>query len=52
LFEVRWTRTTIGGPNYLGGSVTAFRQMQQPEDKIHMQHTLFVASEKTDCGTW
>jgi hypothetical protein len=23
LSEVRWTRTTIGGPNYLGGSVTA-----------------------------
>ena len=20
--EVRWTRTTVGGPNYLGGSVT------------------------------
>jgi hypothetical protein len=23
LSEVRWTRTTVGGPNYLGGSVTA-----------------------------
>jgi hypothetical protein len=23
LFDVCWTRTTIGGPNYLGGSVTA-----------------------------
>jgi hypothetical protein len=23
LFEVRWTRTIVGGPNYLGGSVTA-----------------------------
>jgi hypothetical protein len=23
LFEVRWTRTTVGGPNDLGGSVTA-----------------------------
>jgi hypothetical protein len=23
LSEVRWTRTTIGGPNDLGGSVTA-----------------------------
>jgi hypothetical protein len=22
LSEVRWTRTTVGGPNYLGGSVT------------------------------
>jgi hypothetical protein len=22
LFEVRWTRATIDGPNYLGGSVT------------------------------
>ena len=20
--DVRWTRTTVGGPNYLGGSVT------------------------------
>jgi hypothetical protein len=23
LSEVRWTRTTVGGPNDLGGSVTA-----------------------------
>jgi hypothetical protein len=23
LSEVRWTRTTVGEPNYLGGSVTA-----------------------------
>jgi hypothetical protein len=23
LFEVRWTRTTVGGPNDLGGSVTS-----------------------------
>jgi hypothetical protein len=23
LSEVRWTRTTVGGPNYLGGSVTS-----------------------------
>jgi hypothetical protein len=23
LSEVRWTRTTIGGPNNMGGSVTA-----------------------------
>jgi hypothetical protein len=23
LSEVRWTRTTVDGPNYLGGSVTA-----------------------------
>ncbi len=23
LYEVRWTRTTVGGPNDLGGSVTA-----------------------------
>jgi hypothetical protein len=23
LSEVRWTRTTVGGPNYLGGSITA-----------------------------
>jgi hypothetical protein len=23
LSEVRWTRTTVGGPNYLGGSATA-----------------------------
>jgi hypothetical protein len=23
LSEVRWARTTVGGPNYLGGSVTA-----------------------------
>jgi hypothetical protein len=23
LSEVHWTRTTVGGPNYLGGSVTA-----------------------------
>jgi hypothetical protein len=22
LSDVRWTRTTVGGPNYLGGSVT------------------------------
>jgi hypothetical protein len=22
LSEVRWTRTTVGGPNYLGGSIT------------------------------
>jgi hypothetical protein len=22
LSEVHWTRTTVGGPNYLGGSVT------------------------------
>jgi hypothetical protein len=24
LSDVRWTRTTVGGPNYLGGSVTIF----------------------------
>jgi hypothetical protein len=23
LSEVRWTRTIVGGPNYLGGSITA-----------------------------
>jgi hypothetical protein len=23
LSDVRWTRTTVGGPNYLGGSVTS-----------------------------
>jgi hypothetical protein len=22
LSDVRWTRTTVGGPNYLGGSIT------------------------------
>jgi hypothetical protein len=27
LFEVHWTRTTIGGPNYLGGSITILRAM-------------------------
>jgi hypothetical protein len=26
LFEVQWTRTTVGGPNDLGGSVTAIYQ--------------------------
>jgi hypothetical protein len=26
MFEVRWTRTTVGGPNDLGGSVTTFKQ--------------------------
>jgi hypothetical protein len=24
LSKVCWTRTTVGGPNYLGGSVTEF----------------------------
>jgi hypothetical protein len=24
LYEVRWTRTTVGGPNYLGGSITGW----------------------------
>jgi transposase InsO family protein len=35
LSEVRWTRTTVGGPNYLGGSVTAFLQ-----EKSQTQETL------------
>jgi hypothetical protein len=30
LSEVRWTRTTVGGPNYLGGSVTVSKQIQPP----------------------
>jgi hypothetical protein len=29
LSEVRWTRTTVGGPNYLGGSVTVGTQAFQ-----------------------
>jgi hypothetical protein len=27
LSDVRWTRTTVGGPNDLGGSVTIIDQM-------------------------
>jgi hypothetical protein len=33
LSEVRWTRTTVGGPNYLGGSVTAMKVGEHREDK-------------------
>jgi hypothetical protein len=29
LSEVRWTRTTVGGPNYLGGSVTLQDQLAE-----------------------
>jgi hypothetical protein len=31
LFEVRWTRTTVGGPNDLGGSVTTTTLSRWPE---------------------
>jgi hypothetical protein len=31
LFEVRWTRTTVGGPNDLGGSVTRGVVLASPE---------------------
>jgi hypothetical protein len=31
LSEVRWTRTTVGGPNDLGGSVIAKREMETDE---------------------
>jgi hypothetical protein len=32
LSEVRWTRTTVGGPNDLGGSVTEFIRVVLAQD--------------------
>jgi hypothetical protein len=37
LSEVRWTRTTVGGPNYLGGSVTEITtQCEQYGVTVHL----------------
>jgi hypothetical protein len=36
LSDVCWTRTTIGGPNYLGGSVTKPMCMNSPKVGVHM----------------
>jgi hypothetical protein len=33
LSDVCWTRTTVGGPNYLGGSVTCKALAQAAEQK-------------------
>jgi hypothetical protein len=51
LSEVRWTRTTVGGPNYLGGSVTAgirakpisadiMRHLQKEFSKTYLENFL------------
>jgi hypothetical protein len=34
LSEVRWTRTTVGGPNYLGGSVTPVEELGRAGKRV------------------
>jgi hypothetical protein len=43
LSEVRWTRTTVGGPNYLGGSVT--RTIGWPANWV--ERTMITSSSAT-----
>jgi hypothetical protein len=40
LSEVRWTRTTVGGPNYLGGSVTVTVGLHLPVAAVGVLHDL------------
>jgi hypothetical protein len=47
LSEVRWTRTTVGGPNYLGGSVTSKAQAEAQKREIKdLQKQLARAKEE------
>jgi hypothetical protein len=48
LSDVRWTRTTVGGPNYLGGSVTCGgargRALARAEGVEHVEVSFFHCS--------
>jgi hypothetical protein len=45
LSEVRWTRTTVGGPNYLGGSVTTALVVERAEGHAYrVQHPVYFIS--------
>jgi hypothetical protein len=41
LSEVRWTRTIVGGPNYLGGSVIMFKVYYMLKDTIVKNNKIY-----------
>jgi hypothetical protein len=50
LSEVRWTRTTVGGPNYLGGSVTVDLLTRTPKRHGQSLHQRAPRLSPSDTG--